>query len=76
MDPITKFRRLTFLFGPMDPYEAFQPKNTVTLVTSEANNVPLNPPQTRGFQAKKTLSSDRFGPIEHLVWTPSPNLGI
>ena len=58
----------------MDPYEPFQPEITATLVTLEAKNVPLNPPQEWGFQAKKTLSSDSFGPIEHLSGALSPNL--
>ena len=37
----------------MDPYEPFQPEITATLVTLEAKNVLLNPPQKWGFQAKK-----------------------
>ena len=57
--------------APMDPYKPFQPEIPVTLVTSEAKNVTLNPPQEWGFQAKNaTLSSDRFGPIEHLYHGP------
>ena len=51
--PITKSRRLTCPLGPIDPYEPFQPEITATLVTLEAKNVTLNPPQTWGFQAKK-----------------------
>ena len=42
----------------------------------EAKNVSLNPPQTWEFQAKKTLSSNIFGPIiEYLAWPPS-DMGI
>ena len=38
-------------------------------------NVLLNPPQIWGFfRLKKTLSSDRFGLIEHLAWLSSPKL--
>ena len=61
----------------MYPYEPFQPEITATWVTLEAKNVPLNPPQIYGdFRLKKTLSSYRFGPIEHLAWLSSPNLDL
>ena len=75
---ITKSRHLICPSGPIDPYEPFQPEITVTLVTLEAKNIPLNPPQKWGFQAKKDPlnSSDYFGPNEHLPWPPSPNLDI
>ena len=76
MDPITKARCLKCSPGPIDPYEPFQPEISATWVTLEDENMPLNPPQTWGFQAKKTLSSDHFRPVEHLAWTPSPNLDI
>ena len=64
--------------GRIDPYKAFQPEITVSQVTLEAKNMQLNPPQTWGdfFRLIKTLSSDRFGPIEHLAWAPSPILDV
>ena len=76
MDPITEARCPICPLGPMDPHESFQAEITVTWVTLEAKNVPLNPPPTWDFRLKKTLSSDRFGPIEHLALPPSPNLGV
>ena len=62
--PVTKSRHLTCTPGPIDPYEPFHPEITVTLVTFEANNVPLKlkPPQKWGFQAKKD-------PLKLLFWT-------
>ena len=71
---ITKSRLWTCPPGPIDPYGPFQPEITATLVSLEAKNVTLNPPQEWGFQALKTLSSDCFGPIEHLAGYRSPNL--
>ena len=62
MAPITKARRLSCPPGPIDPYEPFQPEITATLVTLEAMNVPLNPLQTWGFQAKKD-------PLKRWFWT-------
>ena len=50
---ITKSRYLTCPPGPIDPYQPFQPEVSATRVTLEAKNVPPNPPQTWGFQAKK-----------------------
>ena len=50
---ITKLRCLRCPTGPIDPNEPFQPETTATWVTLEAKNVPLNPPQKWGFQAKK-----------------------
>ena len=50
--PITNPRRLICHLGPIDPYESFQPEMSATLVTLEAKNAPLNPPQTWRFQAK------------------------
>ena len=60
----------------MDPYEPFPSETPATLVTLEAKYVPLNPPQTWGFQAKKTLSSYLFAHIEHLALLSSPNLDV
>ena len=60
MTPITKSINLTCLLSFIDPCKPFQPEIKVTWVTLEAKNVPLNPPQKWGFQAKKTLSSDHF----------------
>ena len=40
---------LAYVAGPIDSYEQFQPEITATLVTLEAKNVPLNPPQTSGI---------------------------
>ena len=76
MAPITKSRSPTCPLSPIDPYEPLQREMLATWVTLEANNVPLNPPPTWQFLAKNTLSSDRLGPIEHLAWTPSPNLDL
>ena len=46
-------------------------KVTVTLGALEARNVPLKPPLRHGdFRLKTTLTSDRFGPIEHLLLPP------
>ena len=52
MAPIDKSSSLTCPLGPIDPHEPFQPEITATLVTLEAKNVTLNPPQEVGFQAK------------------------
>ena len=38
--------------------------------------MPLNPHRNGDFRLKKTLSSDCFGPIEHLAWLSSPNLDV
>ena len=62
MAPITKSRHLTCPTGPTDPYESIQPEITATWVTLEAKNVPRNPPQTWGLQAKKD-------PLQGLFWT-------
>ena len=57
---------LHFGYVPQIPlirtYEPFQLEIPVTLVTLEAKNVPLNPPQEWGFQAKKD-------PLKRLFWT-------
>ena len=37
---------------------------------------PSTPLRRGDFRLKKTISSDHFGPIEHLAWLPSPNLDI
>ena len=59
----------------MGPPKPFQPEMPATLVTLEAMNVPLNPPQKWGFlRLKKTLSSNGFGPIEHLSVPSFTNL--
>ena len=64
MGPITKSRCLTCLaLGLIDPCEPFQPEITVTWVTLEAKNVPWNPPQTWGFQAK-----NKKDPLQRLFW--------
>ena len=64
MDPITEARCPTCPLVPIDSYKSFQPDITVTWMTLEAKNVPLNPPQTWGFQfqAKKD-------PLQRLFWT-------
>ena len=49
--------------GLIDPNKLLQPELTVTWVTLEAKNVPWNPPQTWGFQAKKD-------PLQRLFWNP------
>ena len=49
---ITKSRPLTYPLGPIDPYKPFQPEITVTLVTLEAKNVPLNPVRNWDFRLK------------------------
>ena len=59
---ITKSRRLICPSGPIDQYEPFQPEITDTLVTLEANNVPINPRQKWGFQAKTN-------PLKQSFWT-------
>ena len=59
---ITKSRLLTCLPGPIDPCKPFHPEITASLVTLEAKDVPLNPPQEWGFQAKKD-------PPKRLFWT-------
>ena len=60
--PITKARCLKRPPGPINPCEIFQLEITATRVTLEANNQPMNPPQTWGFQAKKD-------PLQRLFWT-------
>ena len=60
----------------MDPPKPFQPEITATLVTLEAKNMPLNPLRNGDFRLKTTLSSDHFGPIEHLAGPPSPNVDV
>ena len=62
MAPIIEARCPTCLTGPIDPYESSQTEITATLVTLEAKNVPLNPPQKWGFQAKKD-------PLKRSFWT-------
>ena len=62
MAPITEPKCPTFPLGPIDPYESFQTEITATWVTLEDKNVPRNPPQTWGFQAKKD-------PLQRLFWT-------
>ena len=76
---MSKNHRVEFYFDSncqIDPYGSFQTEITATWVILGDKNVPLNPPQTWGFQAKKIFSSDRFGPIEHLAWFSSPNLDV
>ena len=58
--PITTSRRQTCPLGPMEPYEPFQPEITATLVTLEAKNVTLKPPQEWGFQAKTDVLKQTF----------------
>ena len=62
MAPITYSSHLVYPLDPIDPYEPFQPEISANLVTLEAMNVPLDPPQTWGFQAKKD-------PLKRLFWT-------
>ena len=66
MAPNTKPSRPTCPLGPIDPYESIQiqPENPATWVTLEAKNVPLNPPPTWGFQAKKDPLQ-----LQRLFWT-------
>ena len=71
-----KARCLNCPQGRMNPYEPFQPEIAAMWVTLEAKNVLLNPPQTWGFRLKKTPSSDHFGPTEHALCPPLPDLGI
>ena len=54
----------------MDPYEPFQSEIPVTLVTLEAKNVPLNPPQKWGFQAKNDPPKRSFWTQGAPVRTP------
>ena len=74
MDPITKARCPTCPIGPIDPYESFQPEIAATLVTLEAKNMPLNPPQKWGFQAKNDPLMRLFSTIEQLSGLSLPNL--
>ena len=45
MAPTIEVRHRICPLGPIDPHEPFQQEITATLVTLEAMNVPLNPPQ-------------------------------
>jgi len=68
MDPFTKARRLTRPTGLIDPYKSFQPEIPATWVTLEDKNVPLNPPPTWGFSAKKDPLKSQA-----IVWDPLSN---
>ena len=57
---VTKSRQLTWPLGSIVPNKQLQLEITATLVILEAKNVPLNPPQRWGLQAKKDTSACIF----------------
>ena len=73
MSPIAAATCLTCATGLMDPYEPFHPEITATWVTVEAKNMLLIPLSHGNFLQKMTLSRDRFGPTEHVLWPPLPD---